>query len=199
MLLAAASDALAQAARKHGVAITPPALHVEGDRDATSADLDDAIAIGAGAAHASPSEFAYDAIDAMAKATNDRYTQFFTPDEFKAFNEALDPERIGGIGVLIEPDVGFWLRPSDVRFAGHSGGARRTSSWRPCDGRERRNDQRSRCRRCELALARQSRKCRRRDRTTDASARGRVHYARRRAAADGRFQDACPTASATSG
>ena len=28
----------------------------------------------------------------MAKATNDRYTQFFTPDEFKAFNEALDPK-----------------------------------------------------------------------------------------------------------
>ena len=40
----------------------------------------------------------------MAKATNDRYTQFFTPDEFKAFNEALDPQRIGGIGVMIEPD-----------------------------------------------------------------------------------------------
>lgn len=105
VLLAAASDALAQAARKHGVAIKPPALHVEGDRDATLADLDDAIATSAQAAHASPSEFAYDAIDAMAKATNDRYTQFFTPDEFKAFNEALDPERIGGIGVLIEPDA----------------------------------------------------------------------------------------------
>ena len=27
----------------------------------------------------------------MAKAMNDRYTQFFTPAEFKAFNEALDP------------------------------------------------------------------------------------------------------------
>ncbi len=56
------------------------------------------------AAHATPSDFAYAAIDAMAKATNDRYTQFFTPAEFKAFNEALDPQRIGGIGVMIEPD-----------------------------------------------------------------------------------------------
>ena len=43
------------------------------------------------AAHAQPTDFAYAAIEAMAKATNDRYTQFFTPDEFKAFNEALDP------------------------------------------------------------------------------------------------------------
>jgi carboxyl-terminal processing protease len=105
VLLAAAGDALAQAARKHGVEIKPPALRVEGDRDATLAELDDAIANAANTAHASPSEFAYAAIDAMAKATNDRYTQFFTPDEFKAFNEALDPQRIGGIGVMIEPDA----------------------------------------------------------------------------------------------
>lgn len=103
-LLAAASDALAQAAHKHGVAITPPALRVENDRDATLAELDEAIATAAREAHASPSDFAYAAIDAMAKATNDRYTQFFTPDEFKAFNQALDPARIGGIGVMIEPD-----------------------------------------------------------------------------------------------
>jgi carboxyl-terminal processing protease len=105
VLLAAASDALAQAARKHGVEMKPPALQLEGDRDATLAELDDAIANSAQTAHASPSEFAYDAIDAMAKATNDRYTQFFTPDEFRAFNEALDPQRIGGIGVMIEPDA----------------------------------------------------------------------------------------------
>jgi carboxyl-terminal processing protease len=105
VLLAAASDALAQAARKHGVTIAPPALRVEGDRDATLAELDDAIAKAARAAQAPPSEFAYAAIDAMAKATNDRYTQFFTPDEFKLFNEALDPRRIGGIGVMIEPDA----------------------------------------------------------------------------------------------
>jgi carboxyl-terminal processing protease len=41
----------------------------------------------------------------MAKSIGDRYTQFFTPDQFKQFNEALDPERISGIGVMIEPDV----------------------------------------------------------------------------------------------
>jgi len=104
-LLAAASDALVDAARKHGVTLAPPALHVGGDRDATVAQLDGAIADAARAAHAQPSDFAYTAIEAMAKATNDRYTQFFTPAEFKAFNEALDPARIGGIGVLIEPDA----------------------------------------------------------------------------------------------
>jgi carboxyl-terminal processing protease len=85
--------------------MAPPALKVEGDRDATLAALDSAIVNAAQAANASPSDFAYAAINAMAKATNDRYTQFFTPQEFKAFNEALDPQRIGGIGVMIEPDT----------------------------------------------------------------------------------------------
>lgn len=103
-LLAAASDALAGAARKRGVTFTPPVLQVQSERTATLAELDDAIVRAAGAAHAEPSDFAYTAIEAMARATNDRYTQFFTPAEFKAFNEALDPQRIGGIGVMIEPD-----------------------------------------------------------------------------------------------
>jgi carboxyl-terminal processing protease len=104
-LLAAASGALAEAARKAGTPIAAPALHVESDRDATVAELDDAIAAAARAANASPNDFAYAAINAMAKAVNDRYTQFFTPTEFKAFNEALDPARIGGIGVMIQPDT----------------------------------------------------------------------------------------------
>ncbi len=103
-LLAAASDALSDAARKHGVTISPPALRVESESDATMAELDDAISSTARAAHAAPTDLAYVAIDAMAKAVNDRYTQFFTPDEFKAFNNALDPQRISGIGVIVQPD-----------------------------------------------------------------------------------------------
>jgi carboxyl-terminal processing protease len=103
-LLAAASDALAGAARKHGATIVAPTLHVATEGEDTLSQLDDAIAASAHAAHAEPSDFAYAAIDAMAKATNDRYTQFFTPAEYRAFNEALDPQRIGGIGVMIEPD-----------------------------------------------------------------------------------------------
>ncbi len=105
VLLAAASGALVDSARKHGVAISPPVLRVSSDRDATVSALDEAIANAARTAHASSSDFAYDAIVAMAKAVNDRYTQFFTPAEFKQFNEALDPARIGGIGVMIEPDT----------------------------------------------------------------------------------------------
>lgn len=105
VILSAASDALAQAARKHGVSITPPVLRVESDRDATVSELDGAIAAAARSAHASPNDFAYAAIGGMAKAVNDRYTQFFTPAEFKDFNEALDPARIGGIGVMIQPDA----------------------------------------------------------------------------------------------
>ncbi|HYL27040.1 MAG TPA: S41 family peptidase [Candidatus Nitrosotalea sp.] len=105
VLLAAAADALAATAHKHGVTLSPPALHVEGDPDATLSELESAIAAAARSAHGSPSIYAYAAIDAMAKATNDRYTQFFTPDEYREFNEALDPKRIGGIGVMIEPDA----------------------------------------------------------------------------------------------
>ena len=40
----------------------------------------------------------------MAAALGDQYTAFFTPDEFQKFNQALDPLKISGIGVLIEPD-----------------------------------------------------------------------------------------------
>lgn len=103
-LLASASDALAAEARKHGVTLTPPALRAE-SYDATTAELDDAIASSAAAAHAAPTDFAYAAIAAMAKSIGDRYTQFFTPDEFKQFNAALDPDRISGIGVMIQPDA----------------------------------------------------------------------------------------------
>jgi len=105
VLLAAASDAVVAAAHKRGVTIPTPQLAVQPDRDATVAALDEAIANAAHAAHAPPSDFAYAAIEAMAKAVNDRYTQFFTPAEYKAFNEVLDPSRIGGIGVMIEPDA----------------------------------------------------------------------------------------------
>lgn len=104
-LLASVSDALVEEAHRRGVSIVPATLTVEPDADATMAELDASIASSAAAAHASPTDFAYVAISAMAKSIGDRYTQFFTPDQFKQFNEALDPERISGIGVMIEPDV----------------------------------------------------------------------------------------------
>ncbi len=104
-LLAAAADAISTEAHKRGVNLAPPSLKVRSDSAATLSELDSAIVSAANAAHASPNDFAYAAIKGMALATNDRYTQFFTPDEFREFNEALDPKAIGGIGVMIEPDT----------------------------------------------------------------------------------------------
>ena len=57
VLLSAASDALVEAARKHGVTIPPPALRVAGDRDSTLAQLDAAIVDAARAAHARAERF----------------------------------------------------------------------------------------------------------------------------------------------
>jgi carboxyl-terminal processing protease len=109
-LLAAASDALADLARKHGVTITPPVLRASADADATVDSLDQAIAEVATAAHGSPTDYTYAAIAAMARSVGDRYTQFFSPDEFKAFNDGLDPERISGIGVMIDVDASEAVR-----------------------------------------------------------------------------------------
>jgi carboxyl-terminal processing protease len=103
-LLAAASDALSDLAKKHGVTVPPPQLRVESDTEATLAGLDAAIVGVADEAHGSPTDYAYAAIGAMAHAVGDKYTQFFTPDEFRQFNDALDPERISGIGVMLEQD-----------------------------------------------------------------------------------------------
>jgi carboxyl-terminal processing protease len=104
-LLAAASDALTDLAKKHGVTIDPPQLRVESDTDATIEGLDAAIAAVAEQAHGAPADYAYAAIEAMAHSVGDKYTQFFTPDEFREFNDVLDPELISGIGVQIEQDA----------------------------------------------------------------------------------------------
>jgi carboxyl-terminal processing protease len=101
-LLAAAADALSDLAKKHGVTVPPPQIRVEADTAGTLAGLDAAIAGVADEAHGEPTDYAYAAINAMAHAVGDKYTQFFTPDEFRQFNDALDPERISGIGVEIE-------------------------------------------------------------------------------------------------
>jgi carboxyl-terminal processing protease len=103
-LLAAAADALVDEAKKHGQTIQPPELKVESDSSATVGALDRAIASAADDAHASSTDFAYAAIRAMANTMDDRYTQFFTPDEIKRFDQALDPDPISGIGVMIGVD-----------------------------------------------------------------------------------------------
>ena len=91
-------------AHKHGAKIDVAPIRSGQDTLATTEALDDAIAGAAASAHGSTTDYAYAAIASMAKAADDRYTQFMTPDEYKAFKDALDPEKISGIGVLISPD-----------------------------------------------------------------------------------------------
>ncbi|HEY9086147.1 MAG TPA: S41 family peptidase [Candidatus Tyrphobacter sp.] len=103
-LVDAARAALVEYARKHGVAVTVPALRDAGDETRTASELDGAIVSASVAAHGDATEYAYAAIGGMAAAFGDRYTEFMTPDQYRQFNAALDPERISGIGVLVEQD-----------------------------------------------------------------------------------------------
>lgn len=103
-LLDGARLALNDALHKHGVRADIPALHASASVDETMVALDSAIVTAANQAHASTADFAYAAIEGMARSANDRYTQFMNPDEYRAFNSALDPEKVSGIGVLIESD-----------------------------------------------------------------------------------------------
>lgn len=103
-LLDAARTAIVQYAHDHGATILlPPIVNAIDDDSAVSA-LDAAIVYAAQAAHGDPTLYAYAAIDGMANAFDDRYTQFLTPDEYRQFTEALDPERISGIGVIVSAD-----------------------------------------------------------------------------------------------
>ncbi len=99
-----AREGLIEYAHKHGAKIDVAQLHPGADSMSTTQALDDAIAGAAASAHGSTTDYAYAAITSMAKAADDRYTQFMTPDEYKQFKDALDPEKISGIGVLIAPD-----------------------------------------------------------------------------------------------
>lgn len=103
-ILDRARGGLVDYAHKHGAKIDVAPIHASADTMSTTQALDDAIADAAASAHGSTTDYAYAAIASMAKAADDRYTQFMTPDEYKQFKDALDPEKISGIGVLISPD-----------------------------------------------------------------------------------------------
>ena len=91
--------------------------------------LDDEIVSAAQSSHATVTQYAYAAIAAMAKAVDDKYTVFMDPDQFKAFKEELDPQKISGIGVLDRPGR---QRPNRrvVRDSRYAGRARWTADWR---------------------------------------------------------------------
>lgn len=103
-LVDAARSAIIDEANKHHVRVNLGDAPSSENQEATIAWIDDAIANAAEAAHTSATPFAYAAMTAMAKAVGDRYTTFMTPEDYRAFNSALDPEKISGIGVLIAPD-----------------------------------------------------------------------------------------------
>ena len=103
-LVDAARSAIVDEGNKHHVRVMLSDAPSPDNQDATIAWIDDAIATAAATAHTQPTSFAYAAMSAMAKAVGDRYTTFMTPDDYRAFNNALDPEKISGIGVLIAPD-----------------------------------------------------------------------------------------------
>jgi carboxyl-terminal processing protease len=103
-VLAGAFAALGSEALKRHVRVTLPDPHNPQTGDLLDT-LDATIVSVATAAGMTPTQAAYAAVSGMASALGDKYTQFFTPDDFKQFNDALDPEKISGIGVLVAPDA----------------------------------------------------------------------------------------------
>src|SRR5215469_6141085 len=87
-LVQAARAAILDEASKHHASVNLRDLPDTTDEDATIAWLDNAVTSAASASHVSATTFAYDAIDGMAKSVGDRWTQFMTPDEYRAFNAA---------------------------------------------------------------------------------------------------------------
>lgn len=51
-----------------------------------------------------PQATSYAAVCGMAASTRDRWTEFFTPQEWASFDAPLDPKAIFGIGVLLDVD-----------------------------------------------------------------------------------------------
>ena len=135
-LLAAAADALADAAQKHGVTIAPPHCASKATATRRSPELDAAIVGAAHAAHGLAERLCVrgDRCDGEGRRTTGTRSSSRRMSS-RQFNEALDPARIGGIGVMIEPDPStgcvrlIYVCPGDARRS--RGPARRRSrSWR---------------------------------------------------------------------
>jgi carboxyl-terminal processing protease len=78
----------------------PARLDEKSAPDAAVAQLDAAVAGGTPRTTAT-----YAALRAIALSAHDRWTAFFTPSEYKAFDEILDPAKTSGIGVLMDVDA----------------------------------------------------------------------------------------------
>jgi carboxyl-terminal processing protease len=91
--------------RKKGVRVALPAMRDAGSAQANVVQIATAIDKVEAATHDSGTVLTYETIDGMAKALGDKYTEFFTPERFRDFNRALDPDKISGIGVLLASDT----------------------------------------------------------------------------------------------
>jgi carboxyl-terminal processing protease len=106
-LFDAARAALVDEAHTHGATISLAPIVDAGDDAQALNDLDEEIESAATSAHGDPTDYAYAAIVGMANSFDDRYTVFMTPKEYRDFLDALDPQRISGIGVLVEQDAPY--------------------------------------------------------------------------------------------
>jgi len=103
-LLDGARAALTEEAHRRSLHVSIPQFRDQGTLEGNVSQVAAAIASVEDATHGSSTLLTYEVIDGMAKSLGDKYTTFFTPDEYRQFNQALDPEKISGIGVLIQPD-----------------------------------------------------------------------------------------------
>jgi carboxyl-terminal processing protease len=103
-VLDGARKALAAELQRRGATVSLPVMHARAAGGDNVAQIAADIARVQNATHEPETILTYTAIRGMAAALGDQYTAFFTPDEFQKFNQALDPQKISGIGVLIEPD-----------------------------------------------------------------------------------------------
>lgn len=103
-LLDGARQALTAEVAKHGAHLAIPALHDTGSMDGNVDEVLASISRMQSAAHLSKTQLTYAAIEGMASSLGDKYTTFFDPAEFRDFNSALDPEKISGIGVIVQAD-----------------------------------------------------------------------------------------------
>ena len=103
-LLDGARQALAADASKHHFHAAIPQFHDTGSMEGNIAEVLSTITHLQPALHVSQTQLTYDVINGMADSLHDRYTTFFTPEEYRQFNDALDPEKISGIGVIVRAD-----------------------------------------------------------------------------------------------
>lgn len=99
-VVVAEREALAHLVRGHVLPPVPAIGDANAASDAAVGEINAAIRHG----HAHADRAVYVAMAAMAHAAHDRWTKFFTPDEYKKFDAVLDPAKLSGIGVLMDID-----------------------------------------------------------------------------------------------